>query len=67
VRLDRLSGRGAHRNWFGQRLIAVRRVLPAEGVFELPAALAVPELWAEMWTPGGEDPSMPVATLPRMF
>jgi cell wall-associated NlpC family hydrolase len=63
VKLDRLSGRGAHRNWFGQRLIAVRRVLPAEGVFELPVALAVPEVW----TPGGEDPSMPVATLPRMF
>jgi cell wall-associated NlpC family hydrolase len=63
VKLDLLSGRWAHRNWFGQRLIAVRRVLPAEGVFELPAALAVPAVW----TSGGEDPSMPVAMLPRMF
>lgn len=33
VTLDRLAGRGARRNWFNQRLIAVRRVLPAEGVF----------------------------------
>ena len=33
VKLDRLSGRGMRRNWFNQRLIAVRRVLPAEGVF----------------------------------
>jgi cell wall-associated NlpC family hydrolase len=37
VRLDRLAGTGAHRNWFGQRLIAVRRVAPVEGVFRLPA------------------------------
>ena len=63
VKLDRLSGRGAHRSWFGQRLIAVRRVLPADGVFELPAALAAPAVW----TSGGEDTTMPVATLPRMY
>jgi len=37
VRLDRLAGAGARRNWFGQRLIAVRRVAPVEGVFRLPA------------------------------
>jgi cell wall-associated NlpC family hydrolase len=37
VKLDRLGGTGAHRNWFGQRLIAVRRVAPVEGVFRLPA------------------------------
>lgn len=37
VRLDRLAGTGAYRNWFGQRLIAVRRVAPVEGVFRLPA------------------------------
>ena len=37
VRLDRLGGTGAHRNWFGRRLIAVRRVAPVEGVFRLPA------------------------------
>jgi hypothetical protein len=40
VRIDKLAGTGMHRSWFGQRLIAVRRVLPAEGVFELPGSLA---------------------------
>jgi len=43
VMLARLSGTGAHRTWFGQRLIAVRRVLPAIGTFDLPASLAIPD------------------------
>jgi cell wall-associated NlpC family hydrolase len=43
VMLARLSGTGTHRTWFGQRLIAVRRVLPAAGTFELPASLAIPD------------------------
>jgi NlpC/P60 family len=43
VMLARLSGSGAHRTWFGQRLIAVRRVLPAIGTFDLPASLAIPD------------------------
>lgn len=43
VMLARLSGTGTHRTWFGQRLIAVRRVLPAVGTFELPASLAIPD------------------------
>jgi cell wall-associated NlpC family hydrolase len=43
VKLDRLSGAGTHRTWFGQRLIAVRRVLPAVGTFDLPASLAIPD------------------------
>lgn len=43
VMLARLSGAGTHRTWFGQRLIAVRRVLPAAGTFELPASLAIPD------------------------
>jgi cell wall-associated NlpC family hydrolase len=43
VMLARLSGTGAHRTWFGQRLIAVRRVLPAAGTFDLPASLAIPD------------------------
>jgi cell wall-associated NlpC family hydrolase len=43
VMLARLSGSGEHRTWFGQRLIAVRRVLPAAGTFELPASLAIPD------------------------
>ena len=29
-------------NWFGQRLIAVRRILPAEGVFSVPSTTAIP-------------------------
>ncbi len=43
VMLARLSGTGTHRSWFGQRLIAVRRVLPAAGTFDLPASLAIPD------------------------
>ncbi|MDQ2932740.1 MAG: C40 family peptidase [Gemmatimonadota bacterium] len=43
VMLARLSGVGTHRTWFGQRLIAVRRVLPAVGTFDLPAPLAIPD------------------------
>jgi cell wall-associated NlpC family hydrolase len=38
VKLDRLSGKGAERTWFDERLIAVRRLLPQEGVFYLPAS-----------------------------
>jgi cell wall-associated NlpC family hydrolase len=43
VKLDRLSGTRSHRTWFGQRLIAVRRLLPAVGTFDLPASLAIPD------------------------
>ena len=43
VMLARLSGSGSHRTWFGQRLIAVRRVLPAIGTFDLPPSLAIPD------------------------
>jgi peptidoglycan DL-endopeptidase CwlO len=43
VKTDRLPGAGGHRNWFGQRLIAVRRVLPAVGTVDLPASLAIPD------------------------
>jgi hypothetical protein len=43
VMLARLSGTGTHRTWFGQRLIAVRRVLPATGTFDLPSSLAIPD------------------------
>ena len=35
VKVDRLGGRGTKRTWFGRRLIAVRRVLPMEGVFRV--------------------------------
>jgi len=43
VMLARLSGSGSHRTWFGQRLIAVRRILPAIGTFDLPTSLAIPD------------------------
>ena len=37
VRLDQLTGARVRRTWFNQRLIAVRRVLPQEGVWYVPA------------------------------
>jgi cell wall-associated NlpC family hydrolase len=40
VRVDRLAGTGMQRTWFGQRLIAVRRMFPVEGWFQLPGSLA---------------------------
>jgi cell wall-associated NlpC family hydrolase len=40
VRLDRLARRGSERSWFNRRLIAVRRVLPADGVFYVPGGVA---------------------------
>lgn len=43
VKLDRLGGTGTRRNWFGRRLIAVRRVAPVEGVFRLPAGGPPPQ------------------------
>lgn len=38
VRLDVLSGPRTRQTWFRKRLIAVRRVLPAEGVFRMPSS-----------------------------
>ena len=38
VKLDRFGGTRARPTWFGRRLIAVRRVLPAEGVVEMPVS-----------------------------
>ena len=43
VRLDRFGGTRARPTWFGRRLIAVRRVLPAEGVVELPVSASEAE------------------------
>lgn len=37
VRLDQLTGARRRRTWFNERLIAVRRVLPQEGVWYVPA------------------------------
>ena len=36
VRYDVLSGEDADRSWFRERLVAVRRLLPAQGVFYVP-------------------------------
>ena len=44
VKLDRFGGTRARPTWFGRRLIAVRRVLPAEGVVELPVSASATEL-----------------------
>ena len=38
VKLDLITTRGRRRSWFRNRLIAVRRVLPMEGTFYLPAS-----------------------------
>jgi cell wall-associated NlpC family hydrolase len=38
VKLDRFGGTRVRPTWFGRRLIAVRRLLPAEGVVELPVS-----------------------------
>ncbi len=43
VKLDRFGGTRVRPTWFGQRLIAVRRVLPAEGVVELPVSASAAE------------------------
>ena len=43
VRLDRFGGTRARPTWFGRRLIAVRRVLPAEGVIVMPARASAAE------------------------
>ena len=42
VKLDRFGGTRARPTWFGRRLIAVRRVLPAEGVIELRVSASAP-------------------------
>ncbi|MEP6691376.1 MAG: C40 family peptidase [Gemmatimonadaceae bacterium] len=36
VKLDHFSGSPSEATWFGQRLIAVRRILPADGVLNVP-------------------------------
>lgn len=38
VRLDVLSGPRTRQTWFRKRLIAVRRILPAEGVYRMPSS-----------------------------
>ena len=38
VRLDVLTGKRTRETWFRKRLIAVRRILPAEGVYRMPSS-----------------------------
>jgi cell wall-associated NlpC family hydrolase len=61
VKLDRIAGTGTRRTWFGQRLIAVRRLLPAEGTFQLPGSLALTSVAA-----ADEDPES-AFSLPSLF
>jgi cell wall-associated NlpC family hydrolase len=42
VQVDRMHGTGMRRDWFGQRLIAVRRVMPRAVVAPAPASPASP-------------------------
>ena len=42
VRLDVIRRKGSNRGWFTNRLIAVRRILPAEGVRYVPGAASTP-------------------------
>ena len=53
VRYDVLSGRRSRQSWFSRRLIAVRRVLPAEGTFYLPSATVA--------GPAGSEPAAQLA------
>ena len=61
VKLDKLAGKGTRRTWFGQRLIAVPRMLPAVGTFQLPGSL----MWSSM-AESADDPQFSVA-LPSLF
>ena len=61
VKLDKLAGTGTHRTWFGQRLIAVRRLLPAEGTFQLPGSLA----WSSLV--GSSEDLQFGSSLPSLF
>jgi cell wall-associated NlpC family hydrolase len=54
VRLDRFGGTRLRPTWFGRRLIAVRRVLPAEGVIERPA----PSIVTERGAPPGMETTL---------
>jgi cell wall-associated NlpC family hydrolase len=62
VKIDKLAGKGTHRTWFGQRLIAVRRVLPAVGIFQLPGSLA-----ATSWAANMDSDPFAVSDPPSLF
>lgn len=59
VQLDRLGGAGRRRTWFNERLIAVRRVAPVEGVFRLQGVSA------STAPPPRDPPAVVTAVLPK--
>ncbi len=63
VKIDRLAGSGMHRSWFGQRLIAVRRLLPAQGIFQLPGELA----WTSSFPALEDDPFQGATIIPSLY
>jgi cell wall-associated NlpC family hydrolase len=73
VQLDRLGGAGhRRRSWFNERLIAVRRVAPVEGVFRLEGVSAStdpppPSAAASLGTAHGQSlPAAVTASIPRL-
>ncbi len=42
VKLDHFSGSPSEATWFGQRLIAVRRILPVDGILKIPMTASKP-------------------------
>jgi cell wall-associated NlpC family hydrolase len=66
VQLDRLSGRGHRRSWFNERLIAVRRVAPVEGVFRLDAPSTPPPPRQASADDGGTNARTLTASITRL-
>lgn len=57
VKLDVIKRRGSDRNWFRNRLIAVRRIVPMQGTFYIPGSA----------TAKGPTPPAPADEPPRTF
>ena len=57
VKLDVIKRRGSGRNWFRNRLIAVRRIVPMQGTFYIPGSAAAT----------GPTPPMATEEAPRTF
>ena len=62
VKVDVLAGTGTHRSWFGQRLIAVRRLLPAIGTYTLPGSLAI-----SVAVPAADRDPFEITEFPSLF
>lgn len=65
VKLDVLTGPRTRQTWFRKRLIAVRRVLPAEGVYRMPSSgpstATLPEQGRVAWRDGAAPRKEPDA------